>query len=897
MGPAPAEPSGLPPKQRKLKTYQVLGDVNEYQERLATTLPPPKAPPPPNVFTIQDTSEFPPEIWFAATISPDNGVSVIASFRELSKARALYQQQLNNIYTARKLSNISSSLQPLAPFNSQLSAGSSGGNAIAGGGGTGSGGLPAGPGAPPFASPPSGGPSSSFYTSAYTSGEPPVHRTITETVRLGAETRRLGKFELQQQKWDEVTAVLASKIGRPPQELAMQRGPAWRTRAELTELLYRAQPRDARGLNPDELTPGGLVVQQQQQQGSVATGGSYNGINGAGSLLGKPVVGRSLSARGRSWEDSELLRQRVAEYGTRLRALAPHDPDFGSLVVAGEALEGQLEALATAPIRLAEVEVHMRAHHPEAFEAYKAVKDEMEAQFRAALEAEEAQRAAAEAAAAAAGPQPGPHITASTRHLTLSCHVGERSHGSVTLSCSGTAAVWWRWEARPDPQPTHSAAESGTLLPGQSLELSITFMGSAAGTFRETWQLVTTPPLQGPDGPVLTLHLRGLAELRDQSATGRATITATLAQREKMAKVAAAVERVLRDVRMPRRPQPTEVAEETAAADAWDLANGCSADGGPYAWPPLFYSSAIRPRVGTAERQRKKPVEEPPPPPPKYPPMWDGANIAVLDALLAELATVAPAAATPLLARADAAKARARVPPNGRRLLRRAMRSLVLKMADAVEDKLGVVRADLEAKAAAEAAAAAAAAAEDAAEGHELIGGEGSMLSVGTTATAAGGGGAHGKKEKGGKDKKAGSKGGAKGSGGGAHGGAVGEHGGGAAAAAAAAAAAVAAAAAADPLSLPGFHDKAMSGAKSVVKPQDAGSGPTATAAAAAAAAAAVGGVRADWYVPPAGGVPAPNPGAPAAVRSATLEQLYWDRLCVLRTWTALGIPNRADIR
>ncbi|GIL71337.1 hypothetical protein Vretifemale_1923 [Volvox reticuliferus] len=108
-----------------------------------------------------------------------------------------------------------------------------------------------------------------------------------------------------------------------------------------------------------------------------------------------------------------------------------------------------------------------------------------------------------------------------------------------------------------------------------------------------------------------------------------------------------------------------------------------------------------KPRKGTAERQRKKPVQEPPPPPPKYPPVWDGASIAVLDALLAERATVTPAAVTPLPARADATKACACVPPNGRRLLRRVMRSLVLKMAAAVEDKLGVVRADLGAKAAA----------------------------------------------------------------------------------------------------------------------------------------------------------------------------------------------------
>ena len=82
----PSEPAGLPPK-AKLKAYKVLGDVGEFQERLAATLPPPKAPEPPNVFNISDTSEFPPDVWFAATISPDNGVAVIASYRELCKAR------------------------------------------------------------------------------------------------------------------------------------------------------------------------------------------------------------------------------------------------------------------------------------------------------------------------------------------------------------------------------------------------------------------------------------------------------------------------------------------------------------------------------------------------------------------------------------------------------------------------------------------------------------------------------------------------------------------------------------------------------------------------------------------------------------------------------------------
>ncbi|KXZ50435.1 hypothetical protein GPECTOR_16g609 [Gonium pectorale] len=358
----------LPPK-RKVKAYQVLGDVNEFQERLASTLPPPKAPPPPDVFSV-DASEFPPDVWFAATISPDNGVAVIAAYRELCKARALYQQQLNTIHTARKQNGM----------------------------GVGAGLLGA------------------------AAGEVPVNRTLAEAIRGGAETRRLGKFEAQQAKWDEVTVSLATRVGRQPQELAMQRGPAWRTRAELTELLYRAQPRDARGLNYDEVFVGGL---RDAWERVIPVGSIFSGLavtlrerphempacraarvgrpldplgpggtqlvaltqahgatgarqNGGGATAGRPPVPRSLSARGRSWEDGEVLRQRVAEYGARLRSLAPHDPDFGALVVAGAALEGQLEELAGAPVTLAEVEAAVREANADAFAAYKAVKDEME---------------------------------------------------------------------------------------------------------------------------------------------------------------------------------------------------------------------------------------------------------------------------------------------------------------------------------------------------------------------------------------------------------------------------------------------------------------------------------------------------------------------------------------
>jgi hypothetical protein len=75
-------------------------------------------------------------------------------------------------------------------------------------------------------------------------------RTITDTVKMGADLRKLDKFEQQQQVWDGVTYSLAGRTGRPLHDLAMQRGHTWRTRAELVDLLHRAQPMDVR-TNPE----------------------------------------------------------------------------------------------------------------------------------------------------------------------------------------------------------------------------------------------------------------------------------------------------------------------------------------------------------------------------------------------------------------------------------------------------------------------------------------------------------------------------------------------------------------------------------------------------------------------------------------------------------------------
>lgn len=70
----------------KFKNYQVLGDYQEFEEKLeAVTVPPP--PPPPDTVENVDPAEFPEDVWAAACISPDKGAAIIRSYREVVKTR------------------------------------------------------------------------------------------------------------------------------------------------------------------------------------------------------------------------------------------------------------------------------------------------------------------------------------------------------------------------------------------------------------------------------------------------------------------------------------------------------------------------------------------------------------------------------------------------------------------------------------------------------------------------------------------------------------------------------------------------------------------------------------------------------------------------------------------
>ena len=70
------------------KKYSVLGDFDEFAEKLAEVTPPPPRPEPDTVDN-SDPSEFPTDVWEAATISPDRGAAIIKAYREVRSVRCV----------------------------------------------------------------------------------------------------------------------------------------------------------------------------------------------------------------------------------------------------------------------------------------------------------------------------------------------------------------------------------------------------------------------------------------------------------------------------------------------------------------------------------------------------------------------------------------------------------------------------------------------------------------------------------------------------------------------------------------------------------------------------------------------------------------------------------------
>lgn len=71
---------------KKKKAFQVLGDFEDYEYKLAEVTMPP-LPPDPDTVHNTDPKSFPEDVWSAASISPDSGAAIIKAFRDVLNMR------------------------------------------------------------------------------------------------------------------------------------------------------------------------------------------------------------------------------------------------------------------------------------------------------------------------------------------------------------------------------------------------------------------------------------------------------------------------------------------------------------------------------------------------------------------------------------------------------------------------------------------------------------------------------------------------------------------------------------------------------------------------------------------------------------------------------------------
>ncbi|NWI34598.1 MYBPP protein, partial [Sula dactylatra] len=150
--------------------------------------------------------------------------------------------------------------------------------------------------------------------------------------------------------------------------------------------------------------------------------------------------------------------------------------------------------------------------------------------------------------------------------LTFETLAGEKAESSLTVSCDGTAAIWYNWMRLPQQIPSRETkgkrmpcfyfdTRPGVILPGETRKFVFLFKSERAGIFSESWEFRTHPLLLG--GALLQVTLWGIAVYEDKLADLREKLETDLAAREGAAIVEESLKELLARIRTPERtPSP-----------------------------------------------------------------------------------------------------------------------------------------------------------------------------------------------------------------------------------------------------------------------------------------------------------------------------------------------------
>ena len=198
--------------------------------------------------------------------------------------------------------------------------------------------------------------------------------------------RAMRNFQKFEKKWASVERDLSQKSGRDPQDLVMERGNEFRHKKEILEHVNLSIPLQERhgadqwsmslrdswtryvpvgnifsGLFcPVEDKPGAAELeiirhhppQAQRELDAERTASLQPAYMTFGMVARTMMVARELKSRGRGWEDSEWLRQKMTQYKHKMDKVLPHAPETEGLEVEGKGVEDGLESFAFGDVTL-----------------------------------------------------------------------------------------------------------------------------------------------------------------------------------------------------------------------------------------------------------------------------------------------------------------------------------------------------------------------------------------------------------------------------------------------------------------------------------------------------------------------------------------------------------------
>lgn len=533
----------------------VLGDVGEYTSRtaeLATAEPALLAggPPSPGQRRISD-EDLPPEVRRAVQGAPERAQEALReAYVQCLDGKQELQEQLKTLRKSRRLGPMTS---------------------LDGGGTLRKAGLESGPGLPP---------------------------------RKGnRHERAMRNFQKFEKKWAAVERDLSQKSGRDPQDLVMERGNEFRHKKEILEHVNLSIPLQERhgadqwsmslrdswtryvpvgnifsGLFcPVEDKPGAGELEiirhhppkAQKEMEAERTAGLQPAYMTFGMVARTMMVARELKSRGRGWEDSEWLRQKMTQYKHKMDKVLPHAPEMEGLEVEGYGVEDGLEQFAFGDITLQEVEEMLAATNQEAWNAITEDRAEKCATSFFHRKAASTLGSAMEEALRPEEKLKGPQLDLSAKRVTIECLRGRTGRGSVVMNNIGTTTLHYKWTRLDEellPGATggsghhrfYNSDQCGEILPGETRDVAFSFRSSFAGAFREKWALSTFP--ETPSGEFLVVIV-ATAVAEDGQKLQCRNMDLRLASTHRNRVVAEQLERLIADIPDPE-PAPAPPIEE-----------------------------------------------------------------------------------------------------------------------------------------------------------------------------------------------------------------------------------------------------------------------------------------------------------------------------------------------